>query len=69
LAVTGNATFSSSIISNALLDVNEDIDVDFDANDEEVNITSSATDYVADSAMVTLFNSGAGQTNNHYLLT
>lgn len=69
LATLGLAeTFSALKTFTAGMDIDEDVDIDFDANDEEVNIASSATDYAADSAMVTIINSGAGQTNAHYLL-
>jgi len=52
------------------LDQNEDVDIDFNANDEEFNLTTSATGasgYAADSAVGTVYGSGAGQNNNTYL--
>jgi hypothetical protein len=49
------------------VDVDEDVDIDFDASDEEVNITNSA-EYGADGAQVTIYNSDADVTANAYLL-
>lgn len=52
-----------------LLDVNEEATFDFDANDEEITITTTANDYAADSAIVTIYdNVAGGQTNAAYLL-
>lgn len=71
LVTKGQSTFDGLVqISNFSggLDLDEDLAIDFDANDEEATISSSATDYGAGTAMVTMYNSGAGQTNNHYLL-
>lgn len=68
-SITAVGTVSAATIqATTLLDINEDVDIDLDANDEEVNIGSSATDYGADSALVTIDDSGAGQTNNNYML-
>jgi len=55
----------------AKLDVDGDVDIDFDANTEEINIATSALDYAADSAIVTITDTpgaGTGATNNTYLL-
>lgn len=71
LSITkGAVSIAGSVnITNAgLLNLDEDLDIDFDTNDEEVDVSSSATDYAANSAMVTFYNSGAGQTNAHHLL-
>jgi hypothetical protein len=65
---TGTITFSNGFTSNATLDQNEDVDIDFDANDEEVSIVSTATDYAAGSGIVTIYDDGTGQTNASYLL-
>ena len=56
------ATFTTGIIATG------DVDVDFSVNTEEVDITTAVTDYAADSAVVTIYASGAGATNNTYLL-
>ena len=67
--LTGTGTITAATIqATVLLDVNEDVDIDFDAKEEEFILTTSATDYVADSAVVTFTSSGAGATNNTYLL-
>jgi len=67
--ITGSGTITAPTIqATNLLDVNEDVDIDLDANDEEFDLTTSATDYAADSAVATIYASGAGQTNATYLL-
>jgi len=58
---TGTVTVST------LLDVNEDVDIDFNAADEEVNITNSA-EYGADGAQVTIANTDADVGAAMYLL-
>lgn len=68
--VTAAGTLAATTLTVAtLLDVNEDIDVDFDANDEEVDIATSAGTYAADAAVVSIKATAAGgQANNTYLL-
>jgi len=61
-------THDAVTVMNDWLDLNEELDIDMDASDETVTITTSATDYAADSAVVTINASGAGATNNTYLL-
>jgi hypothetical protein len=56
------ATFTSGTQSNG------SVLADFDANTELFDITTSVTDYAADSAVATIYASGAGATNNTYLL-
>jgi len=56
------ATFTSGIVATG------DIDVDFSANTEEMNVTTAVTDYAAGTGVVTVFSSGAGATNNTHLL-
>ena len=63
-----NKIIAGTLQLDTLLDVNESVDIDLDASDETVTIGSSATDYAADSAIVTIDDSGAGQTNANYML-
>jgi hypothetical protein len=56
-----------TITIGTLLDVNEDVDIDFDAADEEVTINNSA-EYGADGAQVTIENTDADVTAAMYLL-
>jgi hypothetical protein len=59
--VDGTAHFDSTV------DINEEIDIDFDANDEEVSIVNSA-EYGADGAQVTIQNTDADVGAAMYLL-
>jgi len=61
-------THDAVTVMNEWLDLNEELDIDMDNNDETVEITTSVTDYTADSAVVHIHSSGAGATNNTYLL-
>jgi len=61
-------THDAVTVMNEWLDLNEELDIDMDAADETVEITTSATTYTADSAVVAITASGAGATNNTYLL-
>lgn len=68
-SITAAGTVQGATLqATTLLNVDEDVDIDFDANDEEFDLTTSATDYAADSAVATIYASGAGATNNTYLL-
>jgi hypothetical protein len=60
-------THDAVTVMNEWLDLNEELDIDMDNNDETVTIDTSATDYTADSAIVTVTTAGAA-TNNTYLL-
>lgn len=68
LAQVGVATFTAQPILNAGADINEDIDVDLDANDEEISVVSTAGDYAAGSGIVTVYDDSTGQTNASYLV-
>ncbi len=61
------ATFTAQSVHTGGLDVNEDIDVDFDNADEEVSIINSA-EYGADGAQVTIENTDADVGAAMYLL-
>jgi hypothetical protein len=69
-AVTGVATFTAMPVLNGGLDVNEDIDIDFDAADEEIAITTSVNpDSAAGAGLITVFDSeDANGANSAYLL-
>ena len=66
--IDGQTTHDGVTVMNEYLDLNEELDIDLDAADETVDISTSATTYTADSAVVTVYSSGAGATNNTYLL-
>lgn len=73
MQVDGAATFASSAsIATAnittLLNVDEDIDVDFNANDEEISVDSTATDYAAGAGIMTIHGNHAGNTNDAPLM-
>ena len=69
-AIVGVATFTAMPVFNGGVDINEDIDIDFDATDEEINITSSVNpDVAAGAGMVTLYDSeDANGANSAYML-
>lgn len=69
-ALVGVATFTAMPVFNGGLDVNEDIDIDFDAADEEIVITTSVNpDVAAGAGMVTLYDSeDANGANSAYML-
>jgi hypothetical protein len=65
----GLSKFTEITTHTAGIDADGDLDVDFSDNSEEANITASATDYAANSAILAVVGSaGAGQTNASYLL-
>ncbi len=64
----GLSKFTELVTFTGGLDSDGDVDVDFSANTEEMNVTSAA-EYGADGAMVTLANTTADiGTNNSYML-
>lgn len=63
----GLSKFTEAVTFTGGIDVDEDINVDFDNADEEVDITNSA-EYGADGAQVTIYNSDADVGANAYLL-
>lgn len=67
--ITGVATLTAQPVCNAGLDVNEDVDIDFDANDEEWNLTAASSNYAAGAGLVTIYASHAsGPDNDHPIL-
>jgi hypothetical protein len=58
---------NGTVVVSGTLDQNEDVDIDFDASDEEVVITNSA-EYGANGAQVTIDNSDADVGAQNYLL-
>ena len=71
MEVDGNAVFEANVkidSGGTGLDLNETLDIDLDANDEEVSIFSTAADYAAGSGIVTVYDDSAGQTNTQYLV-
>ena len=54
LAVTGVATFTGQPVFNGGVDINEDIDVDLNAADEEINIKQAAVAGTEDVALITI---------------
>ena len=67
LAVTGVATFTGQDVHDGGIDINEDVDIDFDNADEEVSIVNTA-EYGADGAQVTIQNTDADVGAAMYLL-
>jgi hypothetical protein len=67
LEIDQQTTHDAVTVMNEWLDLNEELDIDMDNADETVTIDTSATDYTADSAIVTITTAGAA-TNNTYLL-
>ena len=65
---SGIAVFAEQSTHTAGINADGDLDIDFSVNTEEADITTSVTDYAADSAVFTVYASGAGATNNTYLL-
>ncbi len=65
---TGESLFDELTHHTAGMDVDADVDIDFSVNTEEFDLTTAVTDYGADSAVATIYASGAGATNNTYLL-
>lgn len=76
LGVEGISEFDSTIYADAatglvnagVLDQNEDVDIDFDANDEELSLDSTAVDYAAGAGIVTIHGDHVGNTNDAALL-
>ncbi len=70
LAVIGVGTFTAQPIFNGGIDVNEDVDIDFNATDEEVNIATTVNpDGSAGAGMVTLYDAeDANGANSAYML-
>ena len=64
--VDGASQFDAASTFNADVAINDQILATLATNDEEVLVTATATDYAADSAIVTVL--GAAQTNSTYLL-
>lgn len=69
LATLGNAeTITGTKTFTAAQAFDEDVDIDLDANDEQLDITSTATDYAAGSGIVHVYDDSTGQTNASYML-
>ena len=64
--VDGASQLDGVTTLNGDIVVNDQVLTTLGANDEEILVTATATDYAADSAIVTVL--GAAQTNNTYLL-
>ena len=64
MAVTGVVTLTAQPVCNGGLDVNEDIDVDFDATDEEVNIKQASAAGTEGVALITIDDDRTGATAN-----
>ena len=63
----GAMVVNSTVQSTGGLNLDEEFDMDCDANDEEFHAAFTAADYAADSALATIYNSAAaGQTNATY---
>ena len=60
-------THTAASVHNGGIDINEDVDIDFDAQDEEFNITSS-TGLADDNALCTIYSTSGSYVNNNYLL-
>ena len=67
LSASSNDTTTGVISFSNGIDVDEDIDVDFNAADEEISVINSAA-YSADGAMLTLNDTNATPTATAYLL-
>lgn len=67
LEIDQQTTHDAVTVMNEWLDLNEELDIDMDNNDETVEITTSVTDYTADSAVVHIHSTGTAD-NNTYLL-
>lgn len=59
---------AATIRATTLLDVDEAVDIDLNANDEEVRIDSTAADYAAGSGILEIYDDSTGQANASYLL-
>jgi len=69
LGVTGVATMTAQTVFSAGIDVNEDVDIDFDANDEEVNIDQATNSYAAGGSVVRIYSAeDANGDNQQYQL-
>jgi hypothetical protein len=65
---TANTAILATATVSVLMDINETLDVDLDANDEFVTVDSAAADYAAGSGIVTIYDDSTGQTNESFLL-
>ena len=68
LEVDAATTLDSTLTVAGTLQQNEEIDINLDANDEEIDVNSTAADYAAGSGIVTVYDDSTGQTNASYLL-
>lgn len=59
---------AATLKATTLLDVDEAVDIDLNANDEEVRIDSTAADYAAGSGILEIYDDSTGQANASYLL-
>jgi len=66
---TGKALFDEHATFTSGIDADGDLDIDFSANTEEMNITFDVADYAAGSGAITVYDTtAAGPTNASYLL-
>lgn len=66
--LTGVATFTAQPVFNGGIDINEDVDIDFDAGDEEFNVTISSGQTTADAATFTIYSSTGDVVGQEWLL-
>ena len=62
MAVTGVATLTAKPVLNGGADINEEIDIDLDANDEEINIKQAAVTGAGDVGMIQIDDDRTGDT-------
>ena len=65
---SGKALFAEQATFTAGIDSDGSLDVDFSANTELANVTSTAADYAAGSGVITVYDDSTGQTNASYLI-
>jgi hypothetical protein len=64
MAITGVVTLTAMAVCNGGLDVNEDVDIDLNAADEEINITQASAAGTADVPLFKISDARTGATAN-----
>ena len=64
LAVTGVGTFTAKPVLNGGADINEEVDIDLDAADEEIDIKQAAVAGTADTPLISIDDDRTGATAN-----
>ena len=64
LAMVGVATFTAQDIHNGGIDINEDVDIDLDASDEEISIVQASATGTASTPLINIDDARTGTTAN-----